>query len=194
MLINVCMLVNVGHGPLVWCVYVCVWNYLALFGLFSWLICLWGAGGTLFGCLLVWLLRIWFVCFPVWFQCTCEFKFVCVCVCGLRGILLVEAGSCLQSGSQQNPDLWPSHSWNTSNCLRLLVFTEEPGSHLCFFFFFIISGSLPSPHLSLGDLSLMSVSMLYWSTDVSQYDPSSNQLPSFSNPLLTALAALFFFF
>lgn len=33
----------------------------------------------------------------------------CICLCWVhrqvRGILLVEAGSCLQSGSQQSPDL-----------------------------------------------------------------------------------------
>lgn len=38
----------------------------------------------------------------------CGFFFLCVCVrsvCVSGGILPVEAGSCLQSGSQQSPDL-----------------------------------------------------------------------------------------
>lgn len=37
------------------------------------------------------------------FMCMC-FESVCVCVCW-GGILLVEVGSCLQSGSQQSPEL-----------------------------------------------------------------------------------------
>lgn len=71
-------------------------------------------------------LWIWFVCILVWF-------FLCVCVrsvCVLGGILPVEVGSCLQSGSQQSPDLWPSHSRTTTNRLRLLFFKGEPLLHL----------------------------------------------------------------
>lgn len=79
----------------------------------------------LFGCLFVYADE-YLVCLhsSVVFMWMC---WVCMCV---GGILLVEAGSCLQSGSQQSPDLWPLHSRTTANRLRLLFSAEKALPHL----------------------------------------------------------------
>lgn len=100
---------------------------------FIWLVsfssrCWWVFFRSLFGCVLVYVAAVALVCLhpSAVFMC----MWVCwVCMC-VGGILLVEAGSCLQSGSQQSPDLWPSHSRTTTNRLRLLFSVEKPLLHL----------------------------------------------------------------
>lgn len=66
-------------------------------GLFGWLVFFLGTSGFvggLFGCLLVYAAVVFFFCILMWFFCMC-----------VVDILLVDVGSCLQSGSQQSPDL-----------------------------------------------------------------------------------------
>lgn len=120
---------------------------------FIWLVsfpsrCLWFFAG-LFGYMLV--------CMAVALACLHpSVVFMCMWVCGVcmcvGGILLVEVGSCLQSGSQQSPDLWPSHSRTTTNRLRLLFFAEKPLPHLSWLHpssFLSPQHYYPHPHLSI---------------------------------------------
>lgn len=86
------------------------------------------------------------------FASKCGLKCLCLVFRQVRGILLVEAGSCLQSGSQQSPDLWPSHSRSTTNRLRLLFFIKEP----CIFHI------APSLRISLTPILSPSACCFYW--------------------------------
>lgn len=79
-----------------------------------------------------------FVCIRVWFV-------ICMWICRA----LAEAGSCLQSGSQQSPHLWPWHSRTTTNHLRVLFSNKEPFPHLCFPSFVSPHLLFPQSHLSI---------------------------------------------
>lgn len=83
----------------------CLWVFLAVFSGVVALVCLHPSAV--------------FMCMWMWWVCMCA-----------GGILLAEVGSCLQSGSQQSPDLWPSHSRTATNRLRLLFSAEKPLPHL----------------------------------------------------------------
>lgn len=74
---------------------------LALHGLFGWLVFPPGACGSFW--------QFFWCCGSGLFASQCGFHvyvsvLCCVCMCA-GGILLAEVGSCLQSGSQQSPDL-----------------------------------------------------------------------------------------
>lgn len=47
-------------------------------------------------------------------------------------LLWLKAGLCLQSGSQKSPHLWPSHSWSTTNHLRVPRADDKPLSAVLF--------------------------------------------------------------
>lgn len=99
-----------SFGSVVVCLRAGLWDCLAAPGFFGRLVYPPGAGGSFWQ--FVWLCislcgHCGFVFFFFFLHPSVVFLRMCVswaCMC-VGGILLVEAGSCLQSGSQQSPDL-----------------------------------------------------------------------------------------